>query len=282
MSNYEILGLKYGASEDEIKQAYRSLARKYHPDKGGNADIFKEISEAYNNLTNKNPMNEFDDLFDIFKAFNLSEFFQGQSIGLNSFVKGRTISTSIKLTLEELEKGGEFEVNYKINIPTGKMNQQLHNTHFGSVYFFDPETIEENYKTTINIPPCHDERNLLQFPGKATGKGKNGKDMIPGTLEVKIILIPHAIYKRIPGTFDIKIELEISLKESLLGFKRNIKLLNGEIIKLDCESIVNPYEVKKLDRYGLNNKGSLIISFKIIFPIILTNDTKHILKNIDI
>ena len=47
---YEVLGIAKGASEDEIKKAYRSLAKKYHPDVNkapDAADKFKEINEAY-------------------------------------------------------------------------------------------------------------------------------------------------------------------------------------------------------------------------------------------
>jgi len=53
---YRILGLKYGASDKEIKDAYRKLAKKYHPDvyKGNDGDTkMKEINEAYNKLTSK-------------------------------------------------------------------------------------------------------------------------------------------------------------------------------------------------------------------------------------
>lgn len=49
---YEILGLKRGASSAEIKAAYRRLAQKYHPDKGGDQERFKEINEAYQVLSN--------------------------------------------------------------------------------------------------------------------------------------------------------------------------------------------------------------------------------------
>ncbi|MCX6807281.1 MAG: molecular chaperone DnaJ [Patescibacteria group bacterium] len=47
---YELLGIKKGASEAEIKKAYRQMAQKYHPDKGGDGEKFKEINEAYETL----------------------------------------------------------------------------------------------------------------------------------------------------------------------------------------------------------------------------------------
>jgi len=49
---HEILGLKRGATQDEIKKAYRKLAHQHHPDKGGNPEKFKEISKAYEVLKN--------------------------------------------------------------------------------------------------------------------------------------------------------------------------------------------------------------------------------------
>ena len=58
---YEILGVNKGASEEEIKSAFRKLAQKYHPDKkGGDEAKFKEASEAYSVLSDKKKRAEYD------------------------------------------------------------------------------------------------------------------------------------------------------------------------------------------------------------------------------
>lgn len=57
---YEILGVEKKATKDDIKKAFRKLAQKHHPDKGGDEAKFKEITEAYSTLTDDKKRREYD------------------------------------------------------------------------------------------------------------------------------------------------------------------------------------------------------------------------------
>jgi len=65
---YKILGINKNASEEEIKKAFRGLAHKYHPDKGGDEKKFKEINEAYQVLSNKEKRSQYDRVGQVFSG----------------------------------------------------------------------------------------------------------------------------------------------------------------------------------------------------------------------
>ena len=66
---YDILGVSKGATDDEIKKAYRKLAHKYHPDKsGGDEAKFKEINQAYQVLSDKSKRQQYDQFGQTFEG----------------------------------------------------------------------------------------------------------------------------------------------------------------------------------------------------------------------
>ncbi len=257
---YEILGLQHDASESEIKKAYRDHARKAHPDKGGTEEEFKQINEAYTQIMNgENPMESFPELDELFRLFtNMGGF------GTLGIIKGPVVRTRLELTLEQLELGGNFLVKYKRNVPTGRFINTILNIPFGVVVNnIIPEEIEKIFETIVDIPKCHDHQKLLVFSRLA-----KADSLPPGDLEIIVTLLKHPIFTKISGTLDLQTELEITLKESLIGFDREIKLLNSEeIVKIECCSIINPYDIKRIQNYGMKYDdeiyGDLLIKFKI-------------------
>jgi DnaJ-class molecular chaperone len=74
---YAILGVTKNASQDEIKRAYRKAAHKHHPDKGGDAEKFKEINEAYQILSDTKKRTNYDQ----FGSADAGAGAQGQGFG---------------------------------------------------------------------------------------------------------------------------------------------------------------------------------------------------------
>jgi len=88
MDYYSILGINKGASEEEIKKAFRKLAHKYHPDKGGDEKKFKEINEAYQVLSNKEKRAQYDRFGRVFNGGQAGGGFQGGPFGGFDFSQG--------------------------------------------------------------------------------------------------------------------------------------------------------------------------------------------------
>ncbi len=133
---YKTLGIEKGASEDEIKKAYRKLAHKHHPDKeGGDEEKFKEINEAYQVLSDKTKRNQYDQFGQTFEGtaggaggfsgfgqggfggFSgssgwedvFSDIFGGRSGGFQQEA-GRDIQADIEITFKEMVQGVKKEI----------------------------------------------------------------------------------------------------------------------------------------------------------------------------
>jgi molecular chaperone DnaJ len=95
---YKILGVDKGASEEDIKKAFRKLAHEHHPDKtNGNADKFKEINEAYQILGNKEKRAQYDQFGSTFSSAG----FNGAQ-GFGGFGQGGFNSQGFNINMDDL------------------------------------------------------------------------------------------------------------------------------------------------------------------------------------
>ena len=120
LNPYHILGVDVNANEEEIKKAYRKLAMKHHPDKGGDEDKFKQINEAYSMLTNKDGGPQRGGFGDIFGDFGdmFSSFFGGGVRPRRQSSHEQTDSELVfdfKISLEQIKTGVSQTIVFKRN-----------------------------------------------------------------------------------------------------------------------------------------------------------------------
>ena len=131
MDYYKILGLEPTASQEDIKKAYRGLVKVHHPDIGGSEDKFKNISQAYETLSDSQNKKEYD-LKNSFSSGGFDNFFNqfgGDFSNMfdnafNQNARGSDVTIRIRLTLEEVYHGTTKRIDtthsaFNVNIPKG-------------------------------------------------------------------------------------------------------------------------------------------------------------------
>jgi curved DNA-binding protein len=285
---YKILGVERGAGEDEIKKAYRKLARKYHPDVSKETDAkekFQEVSEAYETLKDKEKRAAYDSLgsgyrqgqdfrpppdwFDRFGAgrgedlggVDLSDLFEslgafgratsfgrGGRRGANMAFPGEDYEVPVRLSLEEAFRGTERTV-------------QLDGRGF-----------------TARIPRGATDGQRLRLRGKG-GPGMNGG--LPGDLYLQIHLEPHPLF-RVNGP-DLDIEVPVTPWEAALGAQVEIPTMEGRVtMKVPPGS--NAGQKLRLAGKGLpkpgGGSGDLYAVLAIDLPSTLTEQEKKLFEEL--
>ena len=306
---YKVLGLNRDASEDEIKKAYKKLALLWHPDRCSDPkaeEKFKEIANAYNKIKNGADDSMDDDIANIFAQFasmgGMGQMHgmmgqmhgmmgqmhgmghglpQGFSMNINGqnvqFGKprGPDIITEIELTLEELYKGLTREIQFKVDRPTGRMIRSVRQLGQFMVQNDEPEMSSVTESTNITIPAGYDPE---AGPIRLSECVKYNKNGILSDLVIVVKTKKHSKYTRTGQ--DLFIKLDITLKDALCSFEKDIDVLDGSTIKLNCQSIINPKTEKILPNSGMTNTGSMHITFNIIFPTELGHEQKEKLSEI--
>jgi curved DNA-binding protein len=227
---YQTLGVSEGASQDEIKKAYRKLANQHHPDKGGDQAKFKDISVAYDTLGDAQKRAEYDQQrhnpfgqggnpfggdgsqFHFHTGNPFGDIFGGAHPFGDIFGrqhrahKNKDLNIQCSVSFIDSFTGKQLEANFRL--PSGK-----------------------NQNVVINVPPGVNHGDTIRYPNL-------GDDSIPnmprGHLNVTVLVKPDPNYRRIND--DLVTFVEITPIEAMIGCTKKIKTLSGTELNLDIRA----------------------------------------------
>ncbi|VDD82181.1 unnamed protein product [Mesocestoides corti] len=300
---YEHLEITSSATNTDIKRAYRRLAKKYHPDKNSDPDTekkFKEISFAYECLSDPDKRRRYDagqgrkacenDGGDGFPDFGFSSVFSSMFGGGSNMhqneggLRGADVLMDLPVTLTELYNGEFVDIVRSRPVKKSKPGTRECNCHMEmKTQYLGPgrfqmvqqrvcsecpnfEFITEDRQVEVEIEPGMPDGYTFSFPGE----GEPHPDGDNGDLKFIIRQQAHHIFHRRGD--DLFTNVSISLTDALVGFAFELTHLDGHKVVLKRTEVTWPGAVMVVANEGLpnyenkNKKGSLIVTFDVVFP----------------
>ncbi|MCF6204745.1 MAG: DnaJ domain-containing protein [Methylococcaceae bacterium] len=300
---YKIMGVANDASQNEIKRAYRKLARKYHPDvsKEKDAEVrFKELGEAYEVLKDPEKRTAYDQLGTNWKAGQ--EGFQpppdwdaGFEFHGDSFTGGSSGAAGFSDFFESLfgQAGGGFQ-----NRSAGAGQYQMRGEDSHAKVFIDLEDAYQGASRGLTLrstvmgndgrPQLKPRTLNVKIPKgvkagqniRLKGQGSPGMgDGSAGDLYLEIEFNPHSIYK-VDGA-DVSLELSVAPWEAALGGKIKVPTPSG-MIDLKIPEAISSGKKMRLKGRGIPAKqpGDFYVTLVIVLPESLSEKEKTLYQEL--
>jgi DnaJ-class molecular chaperone len=295
---YEVLGVPQNATTDDIKKAYRKLAREHHPDKGGDPEKFKKVQEAYEVLSDPQKRENFDRFGtaeappqgpnpnDIF-----AQMFGGAFGGPRGPVRRADHHHELKITLDDAYRGLTRTFKVTLTRPCFACRKQcpqcngrgtMH-VQMGPMTFNQPcQSCGGQGGGSTGCRECnfkskkHEPLNLeLKIPAGvedgatlvAGGMGEQGQkpDEEPGDLVFHIKIQDHPELMRMGR--DLVFMSKISFEESVNGKKMTVPHFDGPM-EIDTAEygVIDPRKDYFVHGKGFSPGGHLRLSFDVVYP----------------
>lgn len=287
---YQTLGVEENASQDEIRKAFRTLSKKYHPDTTQGDDTkFKEIQEAYSTLSNK----EARKMYDLKRKGGPSFKWKGVNMGFGqsepddffeevfkryAFDMGGFASRRTQQHRPTKRRGADIKVEAKLSVEEGFTGRVF------EIPIKRREYIKGEYRKVDRVFKVNIKRGFI--PGKPirlTGEGHCG---VNGGANGDIIVIPFI--KPHPFFFvdqrkNITCEISLHYTQLILGDKISVKGPDGsEEVEVNIPEGTKEGEVIVVKNKGwpLGENSRSNLNVKVHMSMNLTEGEKQLLKNI--
>lgn len=267
MDHYTTLGVSKTASQDEIKSAYRKLAKQHHPDSGGDPEKFKQINHAYSIIGDKLKRQDYDyspssEQFSRqqsqFDSNNIHDFFKdifGASAGFHHSQYTQPKNKDLRATLN-VDLDTIFETQRRtLHLKTGRSEK----------------TVE------VDIPAGVNDGATIRYKGY-------GQDVLtrvpPGDLIVTITVKDVRNFTR--HRSNIYSEITLDAVDAMLGTSVEFENLDGSKVLVKTPPGAQPGQQLRLAGKGLpseiKNAGDLILTVKVSVPKHLSEKQKNLLE----
>jgi molecular chaperone DnaJ len=272
---YQLLGVARTATADEIKRAYRQLARKHHPDVDKSPESekkFKEINQAYEVLSDPQKRSTYD-------QFGSSAFegnAAGGSPGGNPFSGfgngGFQYSYSNGGGFDGVDPFDILETFFGGSSPFGRRSgprlptYQIQITFEEAVHGVEKEVSIENQTRKIKIPAGVDDGTRIKFDD----------------FNLIISVLPSKIFQR--DGFDIVVEQDVSFVMASLGGSIDVPTIDGNV-QLKVQAGTQPDTVVRLKERGIkhtrsNARGDEYVKFKVKVPTKISGKARKLLEEL--
>jgi curved DNA-binding protein len=263
--HYATLGVDKSATQDQIKQAYRKLAMKHHPDRNGGDDVeFKKIQEAYDVLRNTESRSAYDNSQPQFSFHDVQHEFQDLFSSIGGFgnifsnrrqsTRNKTLNLQTSITLTDAYTGKEFIAELKL--PSGK--SQVIN---------------------VKIPAGVHDGNTIRL----TGLGDDSISNVPrGDIILGIRVINDTDFVR--QNDDLIKSVEISMWDAALGSSIHIETIDKKLFDIKINAGTQHSQILAIPNAGMPNinnpnlRGRMLLKISVKIPTFLTDEQRQLLE----